>query len=83
MQYPSIGSKTSKVMECLAHCTAFEQIDGFQLSLSLLNLTLYNGGNHVDKIRKFRILEQDTIQEWKACYAVESSFRQNVGQKPY
>lgn len=60
-------------MECLAHYTDFEQIDGFQLSLLVLNLTSYNGGNHVDKIRKFRILEQDTIQEWKARYTVESA----------
>lgn len=71
-----------KEMKYLAHCTAFEQIDGFRLNLPLLNFTLYNGGNHVDKIRKFRLLEQDTIQEWKACY-VKSSFEKNVGQKPY
>lgn len=70
---PQHRSETSKVMECLAHYTDFEQIDGFQLSLLVLNLTSYNGGNHVDKIRKFRILEQDTIQEWKARYTVESA----------
>ena len=67
---PQHRSKTSKVlcgMPGTLHNTAFEQIDGFQISLSLLNLTLYNGGNHMDKIRKFRILEQDTILEWKSC----------------
>lgn len=51
--------------------------------LPLLNLTVYNGGNHVGKIRKFRILEQENIQECKACYAVESPFGYNVGQKLY
>ena len=45
------------------HSTAFEQIDEFQISLPLLNLTLCNEGNHVDEIRKFRILEQDVILE--------------------
>lgn len=60
---PQNRSETSKEMKYLAHCTAFEQIDEFELNLPLLSLTFYNGGNHVDKIRKFRLLEQDTIRE--------------------
>lgn len=69
MQYSSIDLKLPKFcVECLAHCraqhsTAFEQIDELQISLPLLNLTLCNEGNHVDEIRKFRILEQDVILE--------------------
>lgn len=84
MQYSSVDLKfLNYCVEFLANCKAFEQKYGFQISLPLTNLSSYYRQNHVDKIRKFRLLEQDTVWEWKAWYVVGAPLRCDIGQEPF
>lgn len=67
----------------MANCKAFEQKDGFQIHLPLPNLSSYYRQKHVDKIRKFRLLEEDTDLGWKAWYFVGAHLRCEAGQEPF
>lgn len=84
MQYCSVDLKFLNYCgEFLANCKAFEQKDGFQICLPLPNLSLYYRQKHVDKIRKFRLLEEDTVLGWKAWYVVGAHLKCDVGQEPF
>ena len=84
MKYSCIDLKFMNYsVEFFANSKAFEQKDGFQISLPFPNLSSYQRQNHVDKIRKFRLLEQGTVLEQKAWYIVGAPLRSDIGQEPY
>lgn len=84
MQYSSVDLKFLNYCgEFLANCKVFEQKDGFQLRFPLPNLSSYYRQKHVDKIRKFRLLEEDTVLGLKALYVVGAHLRCDAGQEPF